>query len=281
MESGTTDSSKQRALFIYLSEIKNLDPYTPEEEVDLARRAKKGDRVAYNKLITHNLRFVVAVARKFQNHGLPLEDLINEGNLGLIKAVNRFDETRGFRFISYAVWWIRQSIRQAIAKTGRVVRLPINMTENMGTVYQRAGELEQAYEREPTVEELAEINEKTIGEMEDLLRNFQFPTSLDEPLSESTKTLLDYLVTGDPRPETEIMKESIHHEIDQLVEHLDEREAYILVHYFGLDENSYKTLDELGYELNISRERVRQIKNNALKRLRKSTNSSFLRLYLS
>jgi RNA polymerase primary sigma factor len=270
-----------RALSLYLSEIKHLKPFTPEEEVDLARRAKAGDQDAFNQLITHNLRFVVAVAKKFQNHGVPLEDLINEGNLGLIKAVHRYDETRGFRFISYAVWWISQSIRQAIAKTGRIVRLPVSVTESIGSLYRQSLELEQAYEREPTAEELAAITDKTIEEIEQLIQNFSFPASLDDPVEDSGSTLQDFLLTGTDRPEAQIMKESIHYEILQVLHTLDEREEYVIVNYFGLNRKEAKTLDEIGAELGVSRERVRQIKERALQRLRHHTRSHLLRLYLS
>jgi len=273
--------STHRALDLYLSEIKELKPFTPEEEVSLAQRAKNGDQEAFNELITHNLRFVVAVAKKFQNHGVPLEDLINEGNLGLIKAVNRYDETRGFRFISYAVWWISQSIRQAIARTGRIVRLPINVTESIGSLYRQSIELEQAYEREPTAEELAIITDRTMKEIEQLIQNYSLPTSLDEPMEDSKSTLQDFLLSESDRPEAQIMKESIHFEIMQVLHTLDRREEYVIKNYFGLDSKTSKTLDEIGEELGVSRERVRQIKERALQRLRHYTRSHLLRLYLS
>ncbi len=247
----------------------------------LAQRAKAGDKDAFNGLITHNLRFVVAVAKKFQHHGVPLEDLINEGNLGLIKAVHRYDETRGFRFISYAVWWITQNIRLAITKTGRTIRLPSNVSESIGSLYKQSLELEQAYEREPTTEELAEITNKTIHEIENLIKSFNPPSSIDEPLSDSDRTMHEFIRSDNSRPEANLMKQSIHYEILQVVHTLDEREESVIMNYFGLDNHKKKTLDEIGEDMDISRERVRQIKEKALQRLRHYSRSQLLRLYLS
>lgn len=273
--------STYRALNIYLSEIKGIKPYTPKEEVQLARQAKAGDKEAFHGLITHNLRFVVAVAKKFQHHGVPLEDLINEGNLGLIKAVNRYDETRGFRFISYAVWWITQSIRLAITKTGRIIRLPSNVSESIGTLYKQSLELEQIYEREPTTEELADITHKTIREIETLIKNYTPPASIDEPINDSKKTMHEILCAESNRPEAKLMEESVHYEILQVVHTLNEREEFIIMNYFGLGNTKKKTLDEIGEMMGISRERVRQIKEKALQRLRHYSRSHLLRLYLS
>lgn len=277
----TPGSERFNSLKIYLTEIRNLKPYTPEEEVELAQRAKSGDQEAIHDLIIHNLRFVVVVAKKFQNHGLPLEDLINEGNLGLIKAVQRYDETRGFRFISYAVWWITQSIRQAITHTGRTIRLPSNVSESIGKMLKQSNELEQAYEREPTLEELAEITHKTLGEIDTLVTNYQPLLSIDEAKEDSSRPLETFLRAENGSPEAGIMKESIHYEIRRILHTLDEREEYIITRYFGLDNYPPKTLDEIGEEINLSRERVRQIKEKGLQRLRFSTRSHLLRIYLS
>jgi len=270
-----------KALDLYLNEIKVLEPYTPEEEVELARKCKTGDMAAFRSLITHNLRFVVAVAKRFQYHGIPLEDLINEGNLGLIKAVDKYDETRGFRFITYAVWWISQSIRQAIAKTSRTVRLPNNVTESMGALYKQSLLLEKVYEREPTSEELAKINHCEIKQIEGLLQQYSTPSSLEDPIQTgSNLTLLDNIQMDENKPEAMIMAQSLHYEILEILHTLTNREEYVIIHYYGI-EKKRMTLDEIGVELNISRERVRQIKEKALFRLRHTTRSHLLRLYLS
>ena len=190
----------KRSLELYLNEIKNYHTLDSKEEIELAGRAKKGDLKAIDTLITHNLRFVVAVAKKFQGQGIPFEDLINEGNLGLIKAVDRFDETRGFRFISYAVWWITQGIRQAIQKTGRVIRLPAHVRDSMGKLYRKSIELEQNIEREPTSDELAEITKTSPNWINDLKRVFTEPVSLEESFGDSNIALLHLLASKDPRP---------------------------------------------------------------------------------
>ena len=203
----------KRSLELYLDEIKNYKPLDSEVEIELAVLAKKGDLEAINKLITHNLRFVVAVAKKFQGQGIPFEDLINEGNLGLIKAVDRFDESRGFRFISYAVWWITQGIRQAIQKTGRVIRLPAHIRESMGKLYRKSIELEQNIEREPSAEELAEITKTSPGWIDDLKKVFTEPVSLDESFGDSDTALMHLLASKDPRPEATLMKNSLEKEI--------------------------------------------------------------------
>lgn len=273
-------SGVRTAFDLYIDEIKEIEPLPAEEEVRLTVLARKGDQGAFNKLITHNLRFVVAVARKFQNHGVPLEDLINEGNLGLIKAVHRFDETRGFKFISYAVWWISQSIRQAIAKTGRTIRLPVNVTESMGKLYKQSLELEQVYEREPTSEELAEIGDTTIHWIEGLLQATSEPVSLDEPVGNSEITIKDFLSSEDHRPEVQTMKESLETEIMNTVEKLNEQERFVVLNYFGLAGNEAKNLEEIGAKLGVTGERIRQIKERALQRLRNATQSQLLLLYI-
>ncbi len=274
------DIGNKRSLEIYLDEIKNYQPLNPKEEIILAELAKKGDLEAINKLITHNLRFVVAVAKKFQGQGIPFEDLINEGNLGLMKAVDRFDETRGFRFISYAVWWITQGIRQAIQKTGRVIRLPAHVRESMGKLYRKSVELEQHIEREPTADELAEITKTSASWIDDLKRIISEPISLEESFGDSDTALLHLLASNDPRPEAKLMKKSLEKEILSVLDTLEEREKIILVYYFGFEGNQQKNLQEIGDELKISSERVRQIKDRALQRLRHVTRSQLLKIYI-
>ncbi len=274
-----TPPQGRKALGLYLKEIKKLEPLSPQEEVVLAQKAKAGDTEAFQKLVTHNLRFVVAMAKKFQGQGVPFEDLINEGNLGLIRAVNTFDESRGFKFISYAVWWITQRIRTAIQKTGRVVRLPSHVTESMGKLYRESLKLEQEFEREPTTEELAEISDTTIKWIEDLVQAYSGPVSLEDS-SEADRPLIEYLISNDPRPEMQLMQNSLNKEISGLVKKLKEREALVLTEYYGLGEDDPKTLEQIGEMLDLSSERIRQIKERALQRLRKSKTSQLLKLYL-
>ena len=275
-----SSSTGRKALDLYLKEIKKIEPLSPQEEVAIAQQAKKGDTEAFQKLVTHNLRFVVAMAKKFQGQGVPFEDLINEGNLGLIRAVNTFDETRGFKFISYAVWWITQRIRTAIQKTGRVVRLPSHITESMGKLYRKSLELEQEFEREPTTEEMAEISDTTVKWIEDLVKSYSGPVSLEDSSAED-RPLIEYLISNDPRPEMQLMQESLKNEIKNLINKLKDREAHILTEYYGLGEDDPKTLEQIGTQLDLSSERIRQIKERALQRLRKSTTSQLLRLYLA
>ena len=275
-----SSSTGPKALDLYLKEIKKIEPLSPQEEVAIAQQAKTGDTEAFQKLVTHNLRFVVAMAKKFQGQGVPFEDLINEGNLGLIRAVNTFDETRGFKFISYAVWWITQRIRTAIQKTGRVVRLPSHITESMGKLYRKSLELEQEFEREPTTEEMAEISDTTVKWIEDLVKSYSGPVSLEDSSAED-RPLIEYLISNDPRPEMQLMQESLKNEIKNLINKLKDREAHILTEYYGLGEDDPKTLEQIGAQLDLSSERIRQIKERALQRLRKSTTSQLLRLYLA
>ena len=275
-----SSSTGRKALDLYLKEIKKIEPLSPQEEVAIAQQAKTGDTEAFQKLVTHNLRFVVAMAKKFQGQGVPFEDLINEGNLGLIRAVNTFDETRGFKFISYAVWWITQRIRTAIQKTGRVVRLPSHITESMGKLYRKSLELEQEFEREPTTEEMAEISDTTVKWIEDLVKSYSGPVSLEDSSAED-RPLIEYLISNDPRPEMQLMQESLKNEIKNLINKLKDREAHILTEYYGLGEDDPKTLEQIGAQLDQSSERIRQIKERALQRLRKSTTSQLLRLYLA
>jgi len=275
-----SETDNKRSLELYLDDIKKYQPLDTEEEIILAGLAKKGDLKAINKLITHNLRFVVAVAKKFQGQGLPFEDLINEGNLGLIKAVERYDETRGFKFISYAVWWITQGIRQAIQKTGRVIRLPAHVRESIGKLYKKSIELEQNIEREPTADELAEITKISPSWINDLKRIITEPVSLEESFGDSDTAILHLLASNDPRPEAALMKQSIEKEILSVLDTLDEREKLVLVYYFGFEGKKQKNLQEIGDELQITSERVRQIKDRALQRLRHVTRSQLLKKYI-
>ena len=270
----------KRSLELYLDEIKNYKPLDSEVEIELAVLAKKGDLGAVNKLITHNLRFVVAVAKKFQGQGIPFEDLINEGNLGLIKAVDRFDESRGFRFISYAVWWITQGIRQAIQKTGRVIRLPAHIRESMGKLYRKSIELEQNIEREPSAEELAEITKTSPGWIDDLKKVFTEPVSLDDSFGDSDTALMHLLASKDPRPEATLMKNSLEKEILSVLDTLNDREKFVIINYFGFQGKEQNNLQEIGNDLNITSERVRQIKDRALQRLRHVTRSQLLKIYI-
>ena len=270
----------KRSLELYLDEIKNYKPLDSEVEIELAVLAKKGDLEAINKLITHNLRFVVAVAKKFQGQGIPFEDLINEGNLGLIKAVDRFDESRGFRFISYAVWWITQGIRQAIQKTGRVIRLPAHIRESMGKLYRKSIELEQNIEREPSAEELAEITKTSPGWIDDLKKVFTEPVSLDDSFGDSDTALMHLLASKDPRPEATLMKNSLEKEILSVLDTLDDREKFVIINYFGFQGKEQKNLQEIGNDLNITSERVRQIKDRAFQRLTHVTRSQLLKIYI-
>ena len=274
------DIGNKRSLELYFEEIKDIEPLDSKEEIILAQQAKKGELKAFNKLVTHNLRFVVAVAKKFQGQGLPLEDLINEGNLGLIKAVDRFDETRGFRFISYAVWWITQNIRQAIQKTGRVIKLPAHVRESMGNLYRQSLEFEKNIEREPTAEELAEIMRTSPEWVDDLIKVFSEPVSLDEPIGDSETALLQLMVSNDPRPEAMLMKKSLEKEIMTVIHTLGEREKIVITYYFGIGGSKQKNLQEIANELQITGERIRQIKERALQRLRHFTRSQLLKNYI-
>lgn len=273
---------ESRSLDKYLQEIGKEDLITAEEEVELARRIKQGDQAALEKLTRANLRFVVSVAKQYQNQGLSLPDLINEGNLGLIKAAQRFDETRGFKFISYAVWWIRQSILQAIAEHSRIVRLPLNQVGSLNKLNKAFSKLEQEYEREPTEEELAIIMDLPEDKIKDSIQISGRHISMDAPLvAGEESTLYDVMVNKDsPRADTDLMKESLQKEIERTLDTLSEREKEIIKLYFGIGMNHGLTIDEIGEKFDLTRERVRQIKEKALKRLRQSSRSKLLRAYL-
>lgn len=265
----------------YLQEIGKEELITVEEEVELAQRIKKGDQAALEKLTRANLRFVVSVAKQYQNQGLSLPDLINEGNLGLIKAAEKFDETRGFKFISYAVWWIRQSILQALAEQSRIVRLPLNQVGSLNKINKAFSKFEQEYERKPSPEELAEILELPKEKVADTLRVSGRHVSVDAPLIEGEEnSLLDVLVNSDsPVADRLLMNESLSREIDRALATLTDRERDIIKMFFGLG-NQEMTLEEIGEKFGLTRERVRQIKEKAIRRLRHTSRSKLLKSYL-
>jgi RNA polymerase primary sigma factor len=265
----------------YLQEIGKEDLITVEEEVELAQRIRKGDRTALEKLTRANLRFVVSVAKQYQNQGLSLPDLINEGNLGLIKAAEKFDETRGFKFISYAVWWIRQSVLQALAEQSRIVRLPLNQVGSLNRINKAFSKFEQEYERTPTPEELAETLEVTKDKITDTLRISGRHISVDAPFVEGEdNSLLDVLVNSDsPKADKALLIESLIKEIERSLSTLTDRERDIVRSFFGIGCQEM-TLEEIGEKFGLTRERVRQIKEKAIRRLRHTSRSKLLKTYL-
>ena len=266
----------------YLQEIGKVDLITAEEEVELAQRIKAGDQIALEKLTKANLRFVVSVAKQYQNQGLTLPDLINEGNLGLIKAAQRFDETRGFKFISYAVWWIRQSILQALAEQSRIVRLPLNKIGSINKINKTYAFLEQAHERAPSAEEIAKELDMTINDVKESLKNSGRHVSMDAPLVEGEDSnLYDVLNSGEsPNPDRTLLHESLRTEIERALETLTPREADVVRLYFGLGNQHAMTLEEIGETFDLTRERVRQIKEKAIRRLKHTSRSKILKTYL-
>jgi len=266
----------------YLHEISRVDLITAEEEVILAQRIKLGDHDALVRLTKANLRFVVSVSKQYQNQGLSLPDLINEGNLGLIKAAQRFDETRGFKFISYAVWWIRQSILQALAEQSRIVRLPLNKIGVLNRVNKVIILLEQELGRTPEIEEIAEKMDIKISDIKDILKNANKHVSMDAPLiQDEENTMLDVMKHEDgPTPEKGLLYESLRKEIERVISTLTSREAEVLRLYFGLDGKYPLTLEEIGEKFDLTRERVRQIKEKAIKRLKQTSRSNLLKAYL-
>jgi len=266
----------------YLQEIGREELITAEEEVILAKKIKDGDQSALEKLTRANLRFVVSVAKQYQNQGLSLPDLINEGNLGLIKAARRFDETRGFKFISYAVWWIRQSILQALAEQSRIVRLPLNQVGSLNKINKAYSKLEQEFEREPSAEELADILDLPIDKVSDTMKVSGRHVSMDAPFANGEESsLLDVLVNADsPKADTGLMNESLSKEIDRALSTLTERERDVVKLFFGIGLNHGLTLEEIGDKFDLTRERVRQIKEKAIRRLRHSSRSKLLQQYL-
>jgi RNA polymerase primary sigma factor len=273
---------ESQSLDKYLQEIGKVDLLTPEQEIELAIEIKGGDQNALEKLVKANLRFVVSVAKQYQNQGLSLGDLINEGNLGLIKAAKRFDETRGFKFISYAVWWIRQSILQALAEQSRIVRLPLNRVGALNKIGKAYSSLEQEFEREPNAKELASELEMDIDEISDTLKISGRHISMDAPFSQGEEnSLLDVLPNdAQASPDHTLMSDSLKNEIERALLTLSEREAEVIKLYFGLNKEHSLTLEEIGEKFNLTRERVRQIKEKAIRRLRHASRSKNLRAYL-
>jgi len=266
----------------YLQEIGKVDLITAEEEVELAQKIKAGDQIALEKLTKANLRFVVSVAKQYQNQGLTLPDLINEGNLGLIKAAQRFDETRGFKFISYAVWWIRQSILQALAEQSRIVRLPLNKIGSINKINKTYAFLEQSNERAPSAEEIAKELDMTVNDVKESLKNSGRHVSMDAPLVEGEDSnLYDVLNSGEsPNPDKTLLHESLRTEIERALETLTPREADVVRLYFGLGNQHSMTLEEIGETFDLTRERVRQIKEKAIRRLKHTSRSKILKTYL-
>lgn len=266
----------------YLHEIGKVELLSAEKEVELAKRIKKGDHEALKTLIKANLRFVVSVSKQYQNQGLSLPDLINEGNLGLIKAAERFDETRGFKFISYAVWWIRQSILQALAEQARIVRLPLNKIGSINKINKAFNKLEQEFQREPTLDEVAKLMESKPEFIEDSMNFSNIHVSMDAPLrDEEGNNLYDVLLNDDsPKPDEGLINGSLRTEIERSLATLGDREAEILRFYFGLNGYQQHTLEEIGDEFGLTRERVRQIKEKAIKKLKNQYRNRLLKSYL-
>ncbi len=274
---------ESKSLDQYLQEIGKVDLLTPDQEIELAIRIKKGDKQALESLTKANLRFVVSVAKQFQNQGLSLGDLINEGNLGLIKAAQKFDETRGFKFISYAVWWIRQSIMQAIADQSRMVRLPLNRVGSLSKIGKAYRDLEQEYERTPTTTELASILDMSADDVAYALQISGRHVSMDAPFSgdDDKNSLIDVLPNDQqPSPDGNLMTESLKNEVANILSGLTEKEAEVIRLYFGIGGERSATLEEIGERFNLTRERVRQIKEKAIRNLRHSPQSKRLKAYL-
>lgn len=273
---------ESQSLEKYLQEIGREGLINAEEEVKLARRIREGDQVALDRLTKANLRFVVSVAKQYQNQGLSLPDLINEGNLGLIKAAKRFDETRGFKFISYAVWWIRQSILQALAEQSRIVRLPLNQVGSLNKISKAFSKLEQEFEREPSSDEIASILEISPDKITDTMRISGKHVSMDAPFANGEdNSLLDVIENGDsPKADNLLMSESLQKEIDRSLSTLTDREREVVKLFFGIGVNHGLTLEEIGAKFDLTRERVRQIKEKAIRRLRHKSRSKLLKAYL-
>ncbi|HRF76985.1 MAG TPA: sigma-70 family RNA polymerase sigma factor [Chitinophagales bacterium] len=276
-------SRENDSLEKYLSEIAKIDMITPEEEAELARKIRTGDELALDKLTKANLRFVVSVAKQYQGHGLTLSDLINEGNVGLIKAAKKFDETKGFKFISYAVWWIRQSIMLAIVEHSRLIRLPLNKAGNVSKVNKAVSAFEQEFEREPTSAELAEVLHLKDADVKDIIISNIKHVSMDAPLGGDNEdgSMAEILEDkGEDTPDHSLINESLKNEIATALKVLSEREAEVVAAYFGINGFAAMSVDEIAQKFNLSRERVRQIKERAIRRLRKATTSNVLKLYL-
>jgi RNA polymerase primary sigma factor len=270
------------SLDMYLQDIGRVELITADEEVVLAQKIKQGDEKALDKLVKANLRFVVSVSKQYQNQGLSLPDLINEGNMGLIKAARRFDETRGFKFISYAVWWIRQCILQALAEQSRVVRLPLNKIGAINKINKTYALLEQQLEREPIAEEISEVIEMSAADIRETLRNQGRHVSMDAPIGnmEDGGSMYDLMVNGGDAPDNDLIIESLRKEIDRTLEGLTPREMEVIRLYYGLNGSHSHSLEEIGEKFDLTRERVRQIKEKAVRRLKHSSRSKLLQGYL-
>ena len=281
-KTGRTVNESNRSLSRYLEEIGDFEPLNPDREVELAIKIKKDDHSALEELVKANLRFVVSVAKDYQGQGLPLTDLINEGNLGLIKAAGRFDETRGFKFISYAVWWIRQSILQALAEHSRIVRLPLNRVGTISKITKTAEKLEAEIERSPNEKEIGRQLNMTSDEVIDAMRISRRHQSLNAPFRDGDKNSLIDIIKDDNQiaPDTPLMNESLKDEIRNSLDTLKDRERMVIKMYFGIERDYALTLNEIGEEFNLTRERVRQIKEKAIRRLRHRSRSKTLRNYL-
>ena len=281
-KTGRTVNESNRSLSRYLEEIGDFEPLKPDREVELAIKIKQGNHTALEELVKANLRFVVSVAKDYQGQGLPLTDLINEGNLGLIKAAGRFDETRGFKFISYAVWWIRQSILQALAEHSRIVRLPLNRVGTISKITKTAEKLEAEIERSPNEKEIGRQLNMTPDEVIDAMRISRRHQSLNAPFRDGDKNSLIDIIKDENQlePDTPLMNDSLKDEIRNSLDTLKDRERMVIKMYFGIERDYALTLNELGEEFNLTRERVRQIKEKAIRRLRHRSRSKTLRNYL-
>lgn len=265
----------------YLQEIGHEELLTTDEEVELAQRIRKGDKRALERLTKANLRFVVSVAKQYQNQGLSLPDLINEGNVGLIKAAEKFDETRGFKFISYAVWWIRQSILQAIAEQSRLVRLPLNQVGSVNKIARELSRFEQEHERKPSVDEIAERVDLPEDKIADAMKANSRHVSMDAPIADGEdSSMIDFLSGDSSNTDKELAIESLKAEVSRILKVLTDKEQKVLRAFFGIDGSPEMTLDEIGEKYNLTRERVRQIKEKALRRLRHNTKNKLLKSYL-
>ena len=273
---------ESKSLDKYLQDISKIPLITAEEEVELAQRIKKGDQKALDKLTTANLRFVVSVSKQYQNQGLKLPDLINEGNAGLVKAAKRFDETRGFKFISYAVWWIRQAILQALAEQSRIVRLPLNKIGSINKINKAYSYLEQTHQRAPSAHEIADSLETTESNVKQSLKISGRHVSMDAPLKDGENySLYDVVTTdGTPSPDSDLIKDSLNAEVNRALDTLSEKEAEVIRHYYGISKKQPMSLQEIGDAFGLTRERVRQIKEKGIRRLRHTSKSKILRTYL-
>ena len=273
---------ESKSLDKYLQDISKIGLITADEEVELAQRIRQGDQEALDKLTTANLRFVFSVSKQYQNQGLTLPDLINEGNAGLVKAAKRFDETRGFKFISYAVWWIRQAILQALAEQSRIVRLPLNKIGSINKINKAYSFLEQAHERPPSAEEIANNLDLTISDVKQSMKISGRHVSMDAPLREGeTSTLYDVVNASEsPRPDSGLMKDSLNMEINRALNTLSDKEAEVIRNYYGISNAQPMSLEEIGEAFGLTRERVRQIKEKGIRRLRHTSKSKVLKTYL-